>query len=76
MSRRAMNELAKILIIAGCVLIAVGLVVFVLARIPGLGRLPGDILIRRENFTFYVPLATSLLLSLVLSGILYFLNRK
>jgi len=41
----------------------------------GLGRLPGDIIIRRENFTFYFPLITGLLVSILLSLILWFINR-
>ncbi|MDD5439983.1 MAG: DUF2905 domain-containing protein [Candidatus Omnitrophica bacterium] len=66
----------KILIIFGLICIVVG-VFFVLApKIPWLGRLPGDIMIKRENFTFYFPLTTSIIASVVLSVILILLNRK
>ena len=61
------------LIIFGIVLIAVGLLWPVLGKL-GLGRLPGDIVIERENFRLYVPIMTSLLVSVVLSLILWLLN--
>jgi hypothetical protein len=62
------------LIIFGVVLIVVGLLWPVLQRM-GLGRLPGDIVIERDNFRFYFPIVTSLIVSLVLSLILWLLNR-
>jgi hypothetical protein len=46
------------------------------ARIPWLGRLPGDIYIQKKNLSFYFPIATSLLISLVLSLALFFLRRR
>jgi hypothetical protein len=66
--------LARWLIILGLVLIVAGLLWPWLTRL-GLGRLPGDIVIERESFRLYIPLATSLLISLVLSLILWLLNR-
>jgi hypothetical protein len=62
------------LIIFGIVLIAIGLLWPVISKL-GLGRLPGDIVIERENFRLYVPLATSLLVSIVLSLFLWLFNR-
>jgi hypothetical protein len=62
------------LIIFGVVLIAAGLLWPVLQRL-GLGRLPGDIVIERENFRFYFPIVTSLVISVVLLLILWLLNR-
>jgi hypothetical protein len=62
------------LIILGVVLIAAGLLSPFLQKI-GLGRLPGDIVIERENFRFYFPIVTSLIISVVLSLILWLLNR-
>jgi hypothetical protein len=56
------------------VLIAVGVLWPVIAKL-GLGRLPGDLVIERENFRLYIPIATSLLISLLLSLVLWFLNR-
>jgi hypothetical protein len=65
---------SRTLIIFGLVLVAAGLLWPVLSKL-GLGRLPGDIVIERENVTFYLPLATSLLISVVLSLILWLLGR-
>lgn len=66
--------MARWLIILGLVLVVAGLLWPWLTRL-GLGRLPGDIVIERESFRLYIPLATSLLISLVLSLILWLLNR-
>ena len=70
-----MPGLGKLLIAAGIVLVLAGIVVSAAGRIPWLGRLPGDILIRRENFTFYFPLASCVLLSVLISLILYLFRR-
>ena len=71
-----MLNLGKLIIVLGVILVAVGLLFVLLARtqLP-IGRLPGDIIYRRRNFTFYFPLATSILLSIVLSLVFYFLSR-
>ena len=66
--------MSRILIIFGLVLVAAGLLWPFLSKL-GLGRLPGDIVIERENFTFYLPLATSLLISVLLSLIFWLLGR-
>ena len=70
-----MGELAKVVILIGAVLIVIGLVMLALPRIPFLGRLPGDILIKKEHVTFYFPLATSIVISIIISLILYLINR-
>ncbi len=70
-----MGEIAKSLILIGAVLVLAGLVILVLGKGPLPGRLPGDILIKRERFTFYFPIATSIILSIVISLILYIINR-
>lgn len=62
-----MTGLGRMLIVAGLVIAAVGALLLLSGKIPWLGRLPGDILVKREKFTFYFPLATSLLISLILS---------
>lgn len=71
-----MTELGKLLIGLGFVLIVAGAIVMLLGRanLP-LGRLPGDIVYRGKNTTFYFPLATSVLVSVVLSIILYVVGR-
>jgi hypothetical protein len=66
--------MSRWLIIFGVVLIAAGLLWPVLQKL-GLGRLPGDIVIERENFRLYFPIVTSLIISAVMSVILWLLNR-
>jgi hypothetical protein len=70
-----MGELARIMILIGTVLIVIGLVMLVLPRFPFLGRLPGDILFKKEHLTFYFPLATSIVISIIISLILYLINK-
>jgi hypothetical protein len=70
------QEMSKFMILAGAFLILAGIVLYFSGKFGALGHLPGDIVIKRQNFTFYFPLATSLLLSLVLSIVFYFLSRK
>ncbi len=71
-----MNNLGKPLIIMGLFLVAVGLVISFAPKLPTwLGRLPGDISFRRGNFSFYFPLATCLLISAILSFIIWLLRK-
>lgn len=70
-----MAEMGRFVIIAGVVLIVLGVLISLAGKIPFIGRLPGDIYIRREGFTFYFPLATSILLSVILSLLLYLFRR-
>jgi Protein of unknown function (DUF2905) len=71
-----MGDLGKMLLVLGGILVVVGLVLTLLGRthLP-LGRLPGDFLVRGKNTTFYFPLATSILLSIVLSVVFYLIGR-
>ena len=71
-----MNDVGKVLIAFGLLITLVGVVLVLVGRVPWLGRLPGDIHIQRGNWTFYFPLATSLLLSVVLTLLLYVLGRR
>lgn len=72
-----MQDFGRALIFLGVILAIVGAVFYFSGRanLP-IGRLPGDITYRKGNFTFYAPLATSILLSIILSVIVYFLNRR
>jgi hypothetical protein len=70
------HDVGKILIAFGLLIALAGVVLMLVGRVPWIGRLPGDIHFQRGNFTFYFPLATSLLLSIVLTLILYFLGRR
>lgn len=65
----------KLLIILGIVLVIIGLLLTFTGKIPFFGKLPGDIRIERENFSFYFPLGTCLLLSLLLSLIIWLFRR-
>ena len=67
--------MGKMLILFGVLMIVVGLWLWLGDRIPWLGRLPGDIIIKREKFTFYFPLVTCILVSLLLT-LLFSLFRK
>jgi hypothetical protein len=70
-------SVGRLLILFGLILVAAGLLVTVLDRLPiRLGRLPGDIVLRGKNSVFYFPLATSLLLSLVLTLVLWLFSRR
>lgn len=71
-----MNDFSKTLIFLGILLIAAGLVAGLAGKIPGLGRLPGDFYFRRGSFTLYFPLATSLLISLILTLVFSFFGKK
>ena len=70
-----MGEIAKTMILIGAVLIVIGLVLFLFQKTPFLGKLPGDILIKRANFTFYFPLTTGIIISIIISLILYLLGK-
>ena len=67
-------NIGRVLIIVGAILLVAGLLWPVLGRL-GLGRLPGDIAVERENFRFYFPIATSIIVSVVLS-LLFWLFRR
>lgn len=73
---RPMNPLGKFLMILGGLLIAAGCLVLLADKIPYLGRLPGDIHVRRGSYSFYFPLTTCLVLSALLSLILALLKRR
>jgi len=71
-----MGEIGKILLLMGLGLIVIGGLLVLFGKIPGGGRLPGDFYIKKDNFTFYFPLATCILISLIVSFILELWNRK
>ena len=70
-----MAGLGKILIYLGLMLIVIGVILTLAGKLPWLGRLPGDIAIERDNFSIYFPIATSILVSVIISLVLYFLRR-
>jgi len=71
-----MDSLARMLIVFGVVLALLDGLLLMAGKIPFLGRLPGDIIIRRENWSFYFPLTTSLLLSILLTLLFSLFGRR
>jgi hypothetical protein len=70
------GTIGRLLIAVGITIAAIGAALLLLSKVPRIGRLPGDIYIERGNWRFYFPLATSILLSLILSFILWLLSRR
>ncbi len=66
----------KVIIVTGIVLTIIGIIVTFGAKIPWLGRLPGDIYIKRDNFIFYFPIGTSIILSVIISLLFHLFFRK
>lgn len=72
----SLHQAGKLLVFIGASMIMLGVILMTAHRIPWLGRLPGDILIERKNFVFYAPLATSILISIVLTILFWFFGRR
>lgn len=70
-----MAEIGKTLILLGGTLILIGALLSFGGKLPWLGRLPGDIIIQRDNFTFYFPIMTSIVISVLLSLLFMFFRR-
>ena len=71
-----MQEIAKSIIILGVAVVCIGLLLLAAGKLPFIGKLPGDILIQKKDFTFYFPLTTSILASIVLSFIFWLWSRR
>ena len=70
------DSLGKLLIVFGVVLALLGGLLLLVGKVPLLGRLPGDIVIRRENWSFYFPLTTSIVISVVLTLLFSLFGRR
>lgn len=70
-----MPGIGKALIIIGLLTVLAGVLFTFAGKIPWIGRLPGDIYIKKENFTFYFPLATSIILSVIISFLLWLFRK-
>ena len=71
-----MSELGRVLVVLGLIVVALGVVLLLVDRVPWIGRLPLDIHLQRGNWTFYFPLGTSILLSVVLTLVLWLIGRR
>ena len=70
------QPLAKLIILTGVILVIVGVILYFFKGIPFLGKLPGDIHIEKKNFSFHFPIVTCILLSVILSIILYLFGKR
>ena len=71
-----MNSIGKALVLFGIVLIVAGVLIQLFHKVPWIGRLPGDFYIKKENMSFYFPLTTSILISLIVTLLLNLFGRK
>jgi hypothetical protein len=71
-----MDSLARMLILFGLVIAAIGGLLLFIGKVPFIGKLPGDIYIQRKNFSFYFPLTTSILLSILLTLLFSLFRRR
>ncbi len=69
------QQIGKFLIFGGIFIVVIGIIFLFGDKIPFLGKLPGDIYIKKENFTFYFPIVTSIVLSLLISLIFYLFKK-
>jgi hypothetical protein len=70
------NFFAKILILVGVIFIISGIIFLLVGKLPYIGKLPGDIIIHRKNFSFYFPVTTCILVSIILSFIFWLLMKR
>jgi hypothetical protein len=70
------HDIGKALVIVGLVIAVAGLVLVLVGRVPWLGRLPGDIYVQRGNWSFYFPIATSIVLSVLLTLLFWLFGRR
>ena len=71
-----MNDIGKAVITLGIVLIIVGIMMMLAGRIPWVGKLPGDIMIKKENLSVYFPITSCILLSIIISAIMCLIGKK
>ncbi|KKM81602.1 hypothetical protein LCGC14_1328120 [marine sediment metagenome] len=71
-----MADFGKLFIFIGLLLVVIGIVFIVGNKIPFIGKLPGDIAIERQNFNFYFPITTCIIISIILSLIFWLLGKK
>jgi len=69
-------ELGRTLVILGVIIVLAGIVIMVIGKVPFIGKFPGDIHIQKENFSFYFPITTSILVSVILSVIFWLFSKR
>ena len=69
-----LNAIGRIVVLAGAFLVVIGIILIFFDRIPWLGKLPGDISVERENFRFYFPVVTCIVISVLLTGIMWLIR--
>ena len=69
------HSIGKLLIVLGIVIVVIGILLTQSDKIPFIGKLPGDIFIRKGNFTFYFPIVTSVVISIILTLLFYLINK-
>ncbi len=72
----SLQYIGKFLVISGIIIIILGTILILSGKIPFIGRLPGDIIIQKKNYTIYIPIATSIIISVLLTLILWIIGRK
>lgn len=71
-----MFGLGRTLISIGILLVIIGVVLVFINKVSGLGKLPGDLLIERKNYTFYFPVTTSIIVSILLSFVFWLISKR
>jgi len=71
-----MESIGRAVVLTGILLIIIGIILIFIHKIPLIGRLPGDIHIQRKNFTLYFPITTCIMISLILTLIMYLLHKR
>ncbi len=71
-----MHDFGRILILIGLLIVVLGIILIVGNKIPFIGKLPGDIAIERENYSFYLPVTTCIVISIVFSFVLWLFSRR
>jgi len=70
------GDIGKIIIFIGLLLVLIGFIFMLGSKLPFIGKLPGDLAIERKNYSFYFPVTTCIIISVILSFILWFFNRR
>ena len=71
-----LGPIGKLLIFFGLIISATGIIILLAGKIPWIGRLPGDLYIQRRNFAFYFPITTSIIVSIILTLIIWFISKR